>query len=367
MVRFIALCGFLGAGKTTTMIAAATQLQQRGRRVAVITNDQGSGLVDTQLARDALGSVSEVTGGCFCCRFEDLLDVANTLIQQRQVQTLLAEAVGSCTDLQATVIRPLGVLYGDQFTVSPLTTVVEADRFREFTRSLALSDRDADVAYLFQKQLEEAEIIAVNKIDLLAEPERESLVAELSRRYPSARVLAYSAATGVGLRDLVDAWLATQASGPNMDVDYERYARAEAMLAWLNRGYQIAADTRFDVAAWCVGVLRYVSAVAAQRGWIIGHAKIGVDSGGDLTKASLTVAGAEPTVDRAAGPASSGTIQVNARVACEPRELDDVIAAAVKTADLACGTSTSAVAPANAFKPGYPRPRYRMAGSTAAA
>src|SRR3954467_12520402 len=110
-VRFIALSGFLGAGKTTTMIAAARHLERRGEKVAVITNDQGTVLVDTQLVRSALDNVSEVTGGCFCCRFDDLLVAAQALIDQGNARTLLAEAVGSCTDLQATVIRPLSQLY----------------------------------------------------------------------------------------------------------------------------------------------------------------------------------------------------------------------------------------------------------------
>jgi hypothetical protein len=109
-----------------------------------------------------------------------------------------------------------------------------------------------------------------------------------------------------------------------------------------------------------------VSSVAAERGWVLGHVKIGVDSGGDLTKASLTEAGAEPTVDRAGHPAVSGTAQVNARAACEPHELDALFAEAVAAADEACGATATALAAANAFKPGYPRPTHRLAGSAAA-
>ena len=49
MIQFIALGGFLGAGKTTTILAAATHLEAQGRTVAVITNDQGTSLADTKL------------------------------------------------------------------------------------------------------------------------------------------------------------------------------------------------------------------------------------------------------------------------------------------------------------------------------
>src|SRR5262249_20109987 len=108
MIRFIPLGGFLGAGKTTTMLAAARLLERRGERVSLITNDQGADLVDTQLARAAgFAGVGEITGGCFCCRFDDLADVVRRLSDQVNPTVVIAEAVGSCTDLQSTVVRPL--------------------------------------------------------------------------------------------------------------------------------------------------------------------------------------------------------------------------------------------------------------------
>ncbi|MCU1312299.1 MAG: cobalamin synthesis protein, partial [Acidobacteriaceae bacterium] len=71
--------GFLGAGKTTLILAAARELERLGQRSAVILNDQGSALVDTQLtARHGMHS-GEVTGGCFCCKFSDLIEVAEKL------------------------------------------------------------------------------------------------------------------------------------------------------------------------------------------------------------------------------------------------------------------------------------------------
>jgi G3E family GTPase len=67
--------GFLGAGKTTLLLAAARELERRGLRSALILNDQGEALVDAEFS-DLHGFQSgEVTGGCFCCRFSDLLQV----------------------------------------------------------------------------------------------------------------------------------------------------------------------------------------------------------------------------------------------------------------------------------------------------
>jgi len=65
--------GFLGSGKTTLIMAAAHLLEHRGLRSAVILNDQGVDLVDTRYAAMQGVPAREVTGGCFCCRFSDLM------------------------------------------------------------------------------------------------------------------------------------------------------------------------------------------------------------------------------------------------------------------------------------------------------
>src|SRR5690606_9968454 len=128
-MRFVPLGGFLGAGKTTTMLAAARLLEAAGVTVSVVTNDQGGDLVDTTVASTVVDDVDEVTGGCFCCRFDDLAGVITRLENDVAPSVVLAEAVGSCTDLQSTVVRPLRHFYGDRLEVAPLTVVVDPLRY----------------------------------------------------------------------------------------------------------------------------------------------------------------------------------------------------------------------------------------------
>src|SRR6266545_5220088 len=162
MFRLVLLGGFLGAGKTTTALTAARRLRSSGHRVAIVTNDQGTDLVDTRLVAWHLGGVvGEVTGGCFCCRFEDLADTISEVVRAGRADTVIAEAVGSCADLQATVIRPLRRHYAGEMELAPLTTVVEPARIAAFAEPGA----DPELGYLFERQLEEADIIALNKID----------------------------------------------------------------------------------------------------------------------------------------------------------------------------------------------------------
>ena len=100
--------GFLGAGKTTLILAAARLLEAQGLRCAVILNDQSDSLVDTRLAEHRGVAFDEVTGGCFCCRFNDLLDAADRLAAY-DPDVIFAEPVGSCTDIVATPAAPTAV------------------------------------------------------------------------------------------------------------------------------------------------------------------------------------------------------------------------------------------------------------------
>jgi G3E family GTPase len=71
--------GFLGAGKTTAVAALAQRLVQQGLRIGLITNDQGSELVDTAMLRARGFATEEISGGCVGCRFNSLVDAAQKL------------------------------------------------------------------------------------------------------------------------------------------------------------------------------------------------------------------------------------------------------------------------------------------------
>ena len=118
-LRFVMVGGFLGAGKTTTLARLARHYLGQGRRAGLVTNDQAQDLVDTTSLRAQGFPVEEVAGACFCCRFDDLVGKVGRLEEGERPDVILAEPVGSCTDLVATVVQPLRDLYGDRFEVAP--------------------------------------------------------------------------------------------------------------------------------------------------------------------------------------------------------------------------------------------------------
>ena len=157
------LGGFLGAGKTTAVAKLAERLTQQGLRVGLITNDQGKELVDTAMLRSRGFATEEIPGGCFCCRFNSLVDAANKLTVDSRPEVFIAEPVGSCTDLVATVTYPLRRMYGDQFLIAPLSVLVDPVRAQRVL-GLATGGQFSDkVLYIYRKQLEEADLIVINK------------------------------------------------------------------------------------------------------------------------------------------------------------------------------------------------------------
>ena len=133
----------------------------------------------------------------------------------------IAEPVGSCTDLVATVAYPLRRLYGENFTVAPVSVLVDPIRA---LRSFGVEEGGSfseKVLYIYMKQLEEADLVIISKCDLLDDGRLASLRAAIAARFPGKEILAVSPREGIGL----EPWFAKiaseeQAAGEAMEVDY---------------------------------------------------------------------------------------------------------------------------------------------------
>src|SRR5882762_2851133 len=229
--RYLMIGGFLGAGKTTSVARLAERLTAAGKRVGLITNDQGSALVDTAMLRSRGFATEEIPGGCFCCRFNSLVDAAHKLTVATRPDVFIAEPVGSCTDLVATVTYPLRRIYGDDFSIAPLSVVVDPIRALRVFGLESGGKFSEKVLYIYRKQLEEADIIAVNKLDLLDATRQRTLRDKLTLEFPRAEIFEVSARQGDGL----EAWFSRltaseQVARAAMEVDYALYAEGEALL-----------------------------------------------------------------------------------------------------------------------------------------
>ena len=240
-VRFLMVGGFLGAGKTTALARLARHFVDQGKRVALVTNDQAYGLVDTQSLRSRAFRSARLPALCFCCKFNDLVDIARKLTFDQQPDVILAEPVGSCTDLLATVIEPLRQLYREKYETGPLAVLLKPEHGQKILADEQGVGFSAKAAYIFLKQLEEADIIAINKIDKLPKAEVDKLVALVRDRFPGKQVVSVSAREGTGFDQLIEACSNPRGSEAlSPEIDYDIYAEGEAELGWLNCTARIA-------------------------------------------------------------------------------------------------------------------------------
>lgn len=227
--RFLLIGGFLGAGKTTLIGLLTKHLENQGRKVALITNDQGEGLMDTASAHRATGAtnnVAEITGGCFCCRLDELVSAIKELDDSARPEIMIAEPVGSCTDLMATVLQPLAQIYQTPMTLAPLAVVLDARRaLAALGGKKNKGSFHRDVGYVYRKQLEEAEWLVINKIDLLEDEDLLDLKSRLSESFPGKKQFLLSAKTKAGVEEFFTALLSHESQpGKAIEIDYERYA-----------------------------------------------------------------------------------------------------------------------------------------------
>jgi G3E family GTPase len=359
-VLFGCVSGFLGAGKTSAIAAAARRLQDRGLSVAVVANDQGRDLVDTAAFRGQGLRAGEVSGGCFCCRFDELLAEADRLLAEHPVDVLLAEAVGSCTDLVATVYRPLRRFFPDLFRLAPFSVLVEPERLDEMTEGHGLVPDD--VAYLFGRQIAEAELLLLSKCDLVAPERMASLRSRLAEAAPGVPLLATSTVNGEGMDAWVDRLLGEAAAADgSLDLDYDSYARGEAALGWLNAAVTLRRPLGLRLRETGEAVLEEIGARARRHGSFLPHAKVLVASSLGSARLSLTRAEGKASWsgDPDLRPEPELSVAINVRAVAEPEALRLLVEEAVAQAGRRLGASVT-LDRLESFRPPRPVPRHRL-------
>jgi hypothetical protein len=321
-------------------------LERRGIPSAVILNDQGSELVDADYALQNGMQAGEVTGGCFCCKFSDLLRVMGEL-RVHKPDVIFAEPVGSCTDISATILHP-SLEYRDEFQVAPFTVLVDPQR----ARTLLSEDADPHLSFLFRKQLQEADLVCWTKSDLY--PDCPQIAAQHVRQV--------SARTGQG----VAAWLDEIFSGhlsvgsEILDIDYEQYARAEAALTWLNLQVTIGPTVPCSPAVMLGPLLDHLDREFTEHQITIVHLKATIDSSTGFLKASMCANGQEPAVEGGldASPASRHELLLNLRAVGSAQHVRDIAERELNRID---GKLTGLHL--DCFHPAAPRPERRITRS----
>jgi Ni2+-binding GTPase involved in maturation of urease and hydrogenase len=361
-IRFLMVGGFLGAGKTTALAALAQRLTVQSNRVALVTNDQAFDLVDTQILRQGGFTVGEVPGACFCCKFDDLLSTIEELDDREHPQVILAEPVGSCTDLVATVIEPMRQIYGQRFELGPFTVLLKPSHGMKI-----LSGRPAgfspQAAYIFEKQLEEADIIGINKVDRLSDDQRRDLRTLVADRFPKKRVLELSGRDGTGVEEWLELLSQERVETEEfIEVDYDTYAIGEAELGWLNCQLIVEGTVKFDLDTILVALAAKIADRLRDVDAETAHLKVLGEGGEASGLVNLVDSHHAPELSVASrASCERAHLVINARVATAPEILErELRAAGMQLADehnLHLDWRS-----VQCFKPGRPVPTHRITG-----
>jgi G3E family GTPase len=285
------------------------------------------------------------------------------LSKQRRPDAFIAEPVGSCTDLRAAVSYPLRKIYGDDFHVAPLSVLVDpirAERILGLETGRIFAPK---VLYVYDKQLEEADAIVINKRDMLDEARLARLHLAFSERYPQARIFSVSARTGEGLDEWFD-YVLSSANGSQEapEVDYEVYAEGEALLGWLNATVTLTSANEFDgnmfLEALAIGLR--TAAGAAE----IAHLKMTLsptDEGNDIAVLNLVRTDGIPELShRLAAPIQNAELIINLRAEEDPEKLWSQTEGVLHATAAEFGVIAD-IGQREFFRPSKPNPTYRMA------
>jgi len=359
-IRFIMLGCFLGAGKTTAIARLAGMYQASGRQVAIITNDHASELVDTHTLRSLGFNVGEIPGACFCGNLDDLTSAVERTGDLIRPDVVLVEPVGSCTDMVATVIRPLRRLFAQEFDVAPYGVLLKPSHGAKILNAklkngAAGGGFSPQAEYIFRQQLEEADFVAINRVDQLPAEQVDELERSLKEQYPDTPILRTSAKTGAGFDSLVEFLEQRGEFGQKiLALDYDQYAAGEADLGWLNGTCLVQGVAPFELDELLLGMVQRLHSSLAAACAETAHLKVIGQWEGAFGVANLIASHTAPELSLAAQrKVPKAHLIVNARVAADPELLQSHVTAALQQTAEALGLTVTD-RQMQSFRPGRP-------------
>lgn len=326
--RVMLISGFLGSGKTTTMVSMAEYMRANGKVCALITNDLGSNLVDTNFVASHHVPVVEISDGCLCH------DVPQTvasfkILSKENPNLIIFEPVGCCVDMVRQVYADLQKNYAGQYELVPVTAVVDPIRYRAIVMKEGENTLPEESAYMFERQLAEAEVFLLNKTDLLTEKEIESILKSLNENYPSVPVVPVCAKDGVGFDKWAELILNGQQSKlKSLEMNWDLVYVGAKKMGWYNCTNKITgiAGKAVDMNGFVRDLMAQIKIELEKQTIEAVHLKTIAKAGDEFVKAALTSLNNEVFVSHVmTEKATEAMLVVNIRAVAPPEMLSAII------------------------------------------
>lgn len=198
--KYMVTSGFLGSGKTTSMIAFANSINRRGLgHAAILANDLGaSNIVDAEFTATTGITTLPISGNCICYQHENLVDKLHQL-EDSGADIIFSDIPGCGIGALDHVYLELDDKENGQFALMPFMCIVDPERIRMIMPENADINLPEEMKFLLDAQMAEADVIVLNKIDTISPEEVQKRIDCIHTAYPDIPVMTMSALTGEGV------------------------------------------------------------------------------------------------------------------------------------------------------------------------